>query len=252
LAGLYEFPAVDLPPPPAKESTLPTRLNVLQDLLSTLILDPLPSISDAKGIAKSSGTVSLKRSTDLGAILQIYSHQKRNYYIRHIIITSPSLPSLATKSSSTSSSSSKLVQSLPNRGKWIDFDSVDNANLGGAMMKVWEVVQKGEYSNLKPRTKPKAATTTAPTAKKRNATTKKGKSRDEYETEEDRLTDENSMVLEDDDSEVEVEEVVKEDVKKAQRLEVESIREKMKLAKDTASPAKKRKIIIAEDSEDEL
>lgn len=248
LAGLFEFPAVDLPPPPAKEFTSLARAKVLQGLLSTLLINVVPSISDATSKATISGDeVSVETSTDLGAILQVYSHQKRIYHIRHIVITSTSLPSLAPTMKLSSTSKTPMVQSLPGRGKWIDFgDAVDGSNLGGAMIKVWDIVKKGKYSELKPRTKAKAPTNQT---NGKGKAAKKAKSKDEYETEE----EEDVLDLRDEDDPIENDKAAarKEYVKEAQRLEVESIREKIKLAKDAPSPAKKRKIVIAEDSDDE-
>lgn len=128
LAGLFEFPAVDLPTD--SDSTPSSRSKVLHKLLNALLVSPIPSPSSPSGI--------LKSTSDLSSITQVYSHQIRLYHILRVVLSSPSLPELAT-----SNKAQKAGESVVGRGKWVDEASVAGANIGGAVGKVWEVRMGG-------------------------------------------------------------------------------------------------------------
>ncbi|GAA5896460.1 hypothetical protein JCM6882_001019 [Rhodosporidiobolus microsporus] len=141
LAGLYEFPAVDLPT--SSPSTAKSRSKALNALLPTL-LDNTGLSSALSSADEDDGEITVVSRTTLPPVEHIYSHMKRTYFGERIVLSSASLPTLHTSSSSSSSSSKKssqagdVVQSLPGRGKWVDAADVEGANTGGAVGKVWE------------------------------------------------------------------------------------------------------------------
>ncbi|GAA5905812.1 A/G-specific adenine glycosylase [Sporobolomyces salmoneus] len=172
LAGLLEFPSVDLPP--SSESTPSTRSKHLTSLLQTLL--PLSSsfLLSASTSSPTDADDELKIKSFKSVeppVVHVYSHIIRTYHILHLVLTSPSLPKLRSSplvvDKSTSSSKStkkkkpkkpsseddeedaegteagKLVQSLPGTGKWIDSTAVEGESLGGAMFKVWELARNG-------------------------------------------------------------------------------------------------------------
>ncbi|BGP32748.1 hypothetical protein JCM10296v2_004532 [Rhodotorula toruloides] len=138
LAGLYEFPAVDLPASTAP-STAKARSKYLDKLLHTLLDIPSSttfSLSSFEDV-ESSDLRSLYRST-LPPVTHVYSHMNRTYHSERLVITSPSLPVLRKASSASPAKKDDLVQSLPGRGKWVDATDVEGENVGGAVGKVWE------------------------------------------------------------------------------------------------------------------
>ncbi|KAK4705882.1 A/G-specific adenine glycosylase, partial [Phenoliferia sp. Uapishka_3] len=136
LAGLFEFPAIDLPP--TSSSTPATRRTGLHDLLNSLLSTPLPSFGASK--SNTSDILTIKSTKELGAITQVYSHQTRLYHILSVVISSPSRPPLAP---TPGKDSGKSLMSLAGRGKWVDEADVAGSNIGGAVGKIWEVRQSG-------------------------------------------------------------------------------------------------------------
>ncbi|GAA5964985.1 hypothetical protein JCM3765_004817 [Sporobolomyces pararoseus] len=168
LAGLLEFPSIDLPP--SSESTSSTRSKQLSTLLKSLLSLPTEFKLSNKAGASAENDLKIESLKTLEPpVVHVYSHIIRTYHVTHLLLTSPSLPrllpSLATTSKSTSKPSSSkknkkkkeesddehggdevdsepLVQSLPGTGKWIDSSEVEGESLGGAMKKVWIMRQE--------------------------------------------------------------------------------------------------------------
>ncbi|BGP08753.1 Adenine DNA glycosylase [Rhodotorula toruloides] len=138
LAGLYEFPAVDLPAstapstPKARSKYLDKLLHTLLDISSSTTFSP-SSPEDAD----SSDLRIMSRST-LPPVTHVYSHMNRTYHSERLVISSPSFPSLRKASPASPAKKDDLVQSLPCRGKWVDAADVEGENVGGAVGKVWE------------------------------------------------------------------------------------------------------------------
>lgn len=246
LAGLFDFPSLDLSP--ESESTSQIRTKQITNLLSSLLVDKIPSAStsSSKPAVETPLTVSMRK--ELASVTQVYSHQKRQYHIQRLVLSSPSLPLLKPSlppSSSSSSAKGKdkattkeedFSHSLPGRGKWVDELNVLESNIGGAMIKVWEVRQGGKGDNG-------ATVKKGGTAKKNSAgggngknaseagsSKGKGKKLDRYETSE----EEEEEAVESDEAEssdVEVVEEVKDDAEKV--------------------PYKKRRIVISDNEEED-
>ncbi|GAA6051115.1 hypothetical protein JCM3770_004722 [Rhodotorula araucariae] len=139
LAGLYEFPAVDLPP--ATASTPASRTAHLTTLLPTLLDLPssLFSTSPSPSPADSSAPRTVLRAA-LPPVTQIYSHITRTYHAERLVLSSPSPPTLlpAPAGEPEDGEGATLSQSLPGRAKWVAAADVPTANIGGAVAKVWD------------------------------------------------------------------------------------------------------------------
>ncbi|BGP16879.1 hypothetical protein JCM10213_007326 [Rhodosporidiobolus nylandii] len=152
LAGLFEFPAVDLPPS-ASISTPKSRDSYLDALLTTLLSDPsltsalsassLSPSSSASSASLSGGLTVLSRAA-LPPVTHTYSHMVRTYHAIRVVLSSPSLPTLHTASSGKGKGKDAdgLVHSLPGRGRWVDAAGVKGENIGGAVGKVWDERQR--------------------------------------------------------------------------------------------------------------
>ncbi|CEQ41390.1 SPOSA6832_03081 [Sporobolomyces salmonicolor] len=147
LAGLFEFPAVDLPASPSAPSSPKSRAKLLNSLLPTLLDVPDPSILSSPSSGIDGNKLTLLSRIPLPPVTHVYSHMIRTYHAERVVFTSPALPALlpasSAKRSSKSGTGSKdekatLVQSLPGRGKWVDAEEVKGENIGGAVGKVWE------------------------------------------------------------------------------------------------------------------
>ncbi|BGP40808.1 hypothetical protein JCM10450v2_004811 [Rhodotorula kratochvilovae] len=140
LAGLYEFPAVDLPP--STTSTTSSRAAHLTALLPTLLDLPssLFSSSPAAPSPSSPSAPHILSRTPLPPATQIYSHLTRTYHAERLVLVSPSPPALlpAPKGKASAAGTDTVVQSLPGRAKWVRAADVPTANIGGAVGKVWE------------------------------------------------------------------------------------------------------------------
>ncbi|GAA6012913.1 hypothetical protein JCM11491_006223 [Sporobolomyces phaffii] len=142
LAGLLEFPSVDIPPP--ADSTLSTasaRSKHLSNLLRTLIdLPPTfdlartgPSAAaSSNGSLPTQGRVAIESTAAFEPIVHVYSHMIRTYHTIHLVLTCPSLPKLlacsATADSSTSTSKKKKKKPQPKRNRNDDDDDDDDAS----------------------------------------------------------------------------------------------------------------------------
>ncbi|KDE05481.1 hypothetical protein MVLG_04170 [Microbotryum lychnidis-dioicae p1A1 Lamole] len=170
LAGLFEFPSIDLSPS-SEASTSTLRCKLLQRLLQTLIIDSLPF--NASSSSTSTSPLTIKQNDPLPPAVQVYSHMIRTYHPIRIVITSahrPRLVEVESKSKITKklprrkkkgascssdddddeeeedSKKTELMQSIPGRSKWIVASEVENANTGGASDKIWGMrmnVEKG-------------------------------------------------------------------------------------------------------------
>lgn len=148
LAGLFEFPAVDLPSLPAP-STPKSRSSHLNALLPTLLDVPklsflLSAFSSSSSASSTKNGVTILSCTLLPEVKHVYSHKNVLYHPTRLVLSSPSLPTLHTASSAPSLSltdddnDEELLRSLPGRGKWVDAKDVETSNIGGAVGKVWE------------------------------------------------------------------------------------------------------------------
>ena len=149
LAGLFEFPAIDLPAS-SDDSTPSSRRAQLHTLLSSLLSSPLPPLKLSSSPSPTS--LSIASTADLGAITQVYSHQTRLYHILHVVLSSPTPPTLNPKSSPTPD---KSLHSLAGRGNWVDEKDVASSNVGGAVGKVWAIRQSGQAGQGKLSGKPR-------------------------------------------------------------------------------------------------
>ena len=167
LAGLFEFPSVDLSSD--SDPTTPTsRRQILTKLISSLFIDKIPSFKELSTTKRASEpeSIEINQNRDLGSILQVYSHQRRVYHILHIVISSATLPRLAP---SSTKSAGTTTQSIPGRGKFVNRDEVDSSNISGAGFKVWDVIKSGVRGDA--------------SEKKASAAAKKGKKKVESEVE---------------------------------------------------------------------
>lgn len=161
LAGLYEFPAVDLPP----SSSLPppqARTKLLDALLSSLLDLPRGTLSPSTTTSPSSASTAprILSRTPLPPVTQVYSHLNRTYHPERLVLCSASPPALRPAPASDASSPPRkrkrkaaapdddadddddvhtepLVQSLAGRATWVPAAEVPTANIGGAVAKVW-------------------------------------------------------------------------------------------------------------------
>ena len=158
LAGLFEFPSIDLPSTSSSTSTGLSKSDrtLLLSFLQTLIklpksttLVPSPSPSDSLRVVS---------SKEFEPVIHVYSHIIRTYKTIRIVLSSEQLPTLLPASSLETKKPAKknkkkkdesddeevvveMVKSQPGSGKWIDLDQVENESLGGAFKKIWEVRQ---------------------------------------------------------------------------------------------------------------
>ncbi|GAA6063376.1 hypothetical protein JCM10212_000315 [Sporobolomyces blumeae] len=172
LAGLFEFPSVDLPPS-ADPSTSTARTRHVLALLRSLIVlppdfgfsvPPTPTL-DADEAQNRVGVTEL--DTEFEPVVHVYSHIVRTYHPIRVVLTSPTLPKLrkpprSVDSGARSSGKAKkskrremdddddepdesggLVQSVAGQGKWLNFVEVEGESLGGAMKKIWDVRVNG-------------------------------------------------------------------------------------------------------------
>ncbi|GAA6003037.1 hypothetical protein JCM10207_001957 [Rhodosporidiobolus poonsookiae] len=147
LAGLFEFPSVDLPP--STPSTAKPRSKHLTSLLRLLLDDDdlssaLTSSSSSPSDPASNGALRILERTALPPVEHVYSHMKRTYFAERLVLSSSSSspPALHTAASAPKlkkhDDAEPLVQSLAGRGKWVDAADVRTSNIGGAVGKVWD------------------------------------------------------------------------------------------------------------------
>ncbi|GAA5924029.1 hypothetical protein JCM3775_005577 [Rhodotorula graminis] len=151
LAGLNEFPAIDLAP----DSPLPSpkaRTKLLNSLLATLLdlppstLSPSTDSPPSSPSTTSTSTPRILSRTALPPVTQIYSHLVRTHHAERLVLCSSSPPALrpalsakeaARAAKKAGADDDALVQSLAGRAKWVDAAEVPTANIGGAVAKVW-------------------------------------------------------------------------------------------------------------------
>ncbi|KAK4050309.1 hypothetical protein OIV83_003630 [Microbotryomycetes sp. JL201] len=135
LAGLYEFPAVDIQSSD-ELSTAKERYRLLGKLLSTLLaakikLEPgFNSNSSSDNDDIRSNNLAIGSIQELDPVKQIYSHQIRTYFATRVVIESNELPNLASAKNGT--------EYGVGRCKWVDEKDVASANTGGAVGKIWD------------------------------------------------------------------------------------------------------------------
>ncbi|GAA5936490.1 A/G-specific adenine glycosylase [Sporobolomyces koalae] len=147
LAGLLEFPSVDLPPNEDALSTKGLRSKHIVNLLKTLLA--LPSdfkLNATSEEAAASRAVKVQEQTTFEPVVHVYSHIIRTYHTVHIVLSSDDAPALLAPTRGTTEvkldKKDQLVQSQAGTGKWIDASKVAGESLGGAMKKVWELRQE--------------------------------------------------------------------------------------------------------------
>ncbi|GAA6043599.1 hypothetical protein JCM8097_008279 [Rhodosporidiobolus ruineniae] len=144
LAGLYEFPAVDLPPSDDPSTAFAGKKH-LTALLSSLLSSPsLPAaVSSSSSDETGKHPLILVSRTALPVVSHTYSHMIRTYHPERLVLSSPSSsgpPALHTADSAPrpKGADKDLARSRPGFGKWVDASAVEGQNLGGAVGKVWE------------------------------------------------------------------------------------------------------------------
>lgn len=76
---------------------------------------------------------------ELPAVVQVYSHITRTYLSERVVLTSQTLPALCRAASTEQpSGSAAVVQSRVGAAKWVPAGEVAEANVGGAVGKIWE------------------------------------------------------------------------------------------------------------------
>lgn len=133
LAGLFEFPAIDLAPEdsPLKASARSLRLD---KLVRSLIDTSDCSLWSPKDASDGGALVS---RTSLPTVTQVYSHITRTYLAERVVLSSPSLPPLRPASKRAPADSAS-VQSRAGAARWIPASQVASANVGGAVGKIWD------------------------------------------------------------------------------------------------------------------
>ncbi|GAA5863983.1 hypothetical protein JCM3774_004444 [Rhodotorula dairenensis] len=134
LAGLFEFPAIDLPPgdSPLKASARSARLDKLLRSLIDVSTCPLRSAEDTSDGA-------LVSRTTLPTVTQVYSHITRTYLAERVVISSASLPPLRPAARTPAAADDEgSVQSRAGSAKWVPASQVATANVGGAVGKIWD------------------------------------------------------------------------------------------------------------------
>ncbi|KWU41321.1 DNA glycosylase [Rhodotorula sp. JG-1b] len=133
LAGLFEFPAIDLAPEdsPLKASARSLRLDKLVRSLIDTSNCLLRSPEDANDGA-------LVSRTSLPTVTQVYSHITRTYLAERVVLSSPSLPPLRPAAKRAPADSAAVVQSRAGAAKWVPTSQVASANIGGAVGKIWD------------------------------------------------------------------------------------------------------------------
>ncbi|GAA6007004.1 A/G-specific adenine glycosylase [Rhodotorula paludigena] len=149
LAGLYEFPAVDLPPEEASSSTSSSRTKHLNSLLTTLLEIPSSTFRSSDQTSSSTSTPRVISRKTLPEVVHVYSHITRTYLSERIVLVSPSPPALRPAASPSPSKKgddgkAPLVQSLAGRAKWVHAEDVPTNNIGGAVGKIWEERERVE------------------------------------------------------------------------------------------------------------
>ncbi|KAK4052013.1 hypothetical protein OIO90_004543 [Microbotryomycetes sp. JL221] len=129
LAGLYEFPSIDLTPSEVL-STPKQRRKELNKVLATLLKEPVNL--DQKAETSPHGLV-IRSVVELQPIKQVYSHQIRTYWSTKVVVESNDLPKLCSPSSSANVEAYGV-----GRCKWIGEEDVANSNTGGAVGKIWD------------------------------------------------------------------------------------------------------------------
>lgn len=136
LAGLFEFPAIDLPPSdePVKSSA---RRKQLDKLVRGLVdLSAFPSLSAVDAVSSAEEEVRVVVRNGLPTVTQVYSHITRTYFAERVVLTSPMLPPLHPAPKKPTESS--LVQSRVGHAVWVPASQVADANVGGAVGKIWD------------------------------------------------------------------------------------------------------------------
>lgn len=131
LAGLFEFPAIDLPPEDSslKAAARSSRLDKLVRSLIDVSDCPLRAAGDTSDGA-------LVSRAALPTVTQVYSHMTRTYLAERVVISSATLPRL--RPAKRDAADVEPVQSRAGSAKWVPASAVATANVGGAVGKIWE------------------------------------------------------------------------------------------------------------------
>ncbi|GAA5853736.1 hypothetical protein JCM5353_003452 [Sporobolomyces roseus] len=158
LAGLFEFPSIDLPPTSTSTSTGLSKSDrtLLLSFLRTLIKLP-KNVTFTPSTTTLNDSISVITSKEFEPVIHVYSHIIRTYKTIRIVLSSNQLPTLLPSSStstkkpvkkskkkqdeSESEEEEEMIKSLPGSGKWINLEKVESESLGGAFKKIWEVRQ---------------------------------------------------------------------------------------------------------------
>lgn len=140
LAGLWEFPSIDLPE--TNDSTSQVRLNGLKGLLSETIAGLIPSPVDSLEINgrltnsnhEAMGSMSLRWADDLADVEHVFSHLRVTYKPMMLLIRSSTLPSLRNPKPTAQDFD---LTARSGQSTWIPCSQIMKSNIGNPHKKVW-------------------------------------------------------------------------------------------------------------------
>ncbi|KAG0147977.1 hypothetical protein CROQUDRAFT_655578 [Cronartium quercuum f. sp. fusiforme G11] len=148
LAGLWEFPAIDLPVPNNLTST--ARLGSITTFLKDILSKPLPSLLPSpinhrkKCPTFTTNDVSELKidqfDTELDSIHHVFSHLKVEYKPAWIIISSVRPPLLKNPSGNATLKSKGGRPTIVGEAQWIPTSELMKSNIGNAHKKIWDSI----------------------------------------------------------------------------------------------------------------
>lgn len=139
LAGLWEFPSIELDVP--NKLTTTSLLPLLAEYLGGILLEPLPLLASSSGgrqkkkNRRSSGSTKIDGvDVDLDSVHHVFSHLKVEYKPIFISISCPTPPLLIH---SSAASDHEQTGNTPTQAKWIPSSQIEKFNFGNATKKIW-------------------------------------------------------------------------------------------------------------------
>ncbi|CAE6439001.1 hypothetical protein ACGC1H_006917 [Rhizoctonia solani] len=155
LAGLWEFPTLDLP---ATGQSSPETSDSENDTVSGQLLTSMPSMVLSKLLASSSSRAQVKSSKHIGSVPHIFSHIHKTYEVVYSTVewhgdNPPEMDTLPDTSKNKEGLKPKRKRAggtteyiLPVESRWVPSGIVAQQNTGVGTHKVWELVT----SNITP------------------------------------------------------------------------------------------------------
>ncbi|KAJ1304821.1 hypothetical protein OPQ81_005956 [Rhizoctonia solani] len=153
LAGLWEFPTVDLPDTSATtDQPLPATSDSETDRVPNPLLTSMPSIVLPKLLVSSSSGAQIKSPTYIGSVPHIFSHIHKTYEVVCSTIewhgdNPPELSALPDTSKNKEDlkpkrkrAGSTIEYVLPVESRWVLSETVMQQNTGVGTHKVWELI----------------------------------------------------------------------------------------------------------------